>query len=38
VGMLPPRNSKADKAVTAAFNAVTELRSRLSRRKAPDKP
>lgn len=32
VGMLPPRNSKADKAVTAAFNTVTGLRSSLRSR------
>jgi steroid delta-isomerase-like uncharacterized protein len=29
VGMLPPRDSAADRAMTAAFNAVTRLRRRL---------
>jgi steroid delta-isomerase-like uncharacterized protein len=31
VGMLPPRNSKADRAVLAAFNAATKLKKRIKR-------
>jgi steroid delta-isomerase-like uncharacterized protein len=37
VGMLPPRNSKADKAVTAAFNTVTDLRSRIRSARGADR-
>jgi steroid delta-isomerase-like uncharacterized protein len=29
VGMLPPRDSAADRAITAAFNGATKLRARL---------
>ena len=31
VGMLPPRDSAADRAITAAFNGATKLRARLQR-------
>ena len=31
VGMLPPRDSKADRGMTEAFNAVTRLRRRINR-------
>ena len=31
VGLLPPRDSAADRALTAAFNGATKLRSRLRR-------
>lgn len=32
VGMLPKEGSAADKAMTAAFNATTDLRARISRK------
>jgi steroid delta-isomerase-like uncharacterized protein len=32
VGMLPPRDSGADKAITAAFNAATKLRAQIRER------
>ncbi len=31
IGMLPPQNSGAEKAMTAAFNAVTKVRARAGR-------
>ena len=31
IGMLPPRDSAADRAMTSAFNAMTKLRARLKR-------
>jgi steroid delta-isomerase-like uncharacterized protein len=31
IGMLPPRDSAADRALTAAFNGATKLRKRLGR-------
>jgi steroid delta-isomerase-like uncharacterized protein len=36
VGLLPREGSAADKAMTAAFNASTEMRSRLHRRRSSE--
>jgi hypothetical protein len=32
IGMLPPRDSQAERAMFAAFNAVTRVRERLAAR------
>jgi hypothetical protein len=34
VGMLPPRDSGAERAMYSAFNAVTKVRTRIQQRRA----
>lgn len=36
IGMLPREGSSADKAITAAFNAATDVRSRLLQRRGTE--